>query len=294
MTIALIVHGGARELPSEEIAANRSGCLAALRAGWAILERGGAALDAVEAAIRALEDDPTFNAGVGAALNADGEVELEAAIMESSALRCGAVAGVGCLRHPISVARRILDAEPNLLISRGAERFAEEQGAELCHPSELITDKQRRALEQKQEGHDTVGCVALDDKGVLATGASTGGLIGQHPGRVGDTALIGCGLYATADRGACAMSGVGETIIQVALARTVVGLLDGDRHPDDAASKAIDILTKRVRGEGGCIVIDRQGRVGWAHNSRDMVCAYRTSEMPEPAVFTRKAILGQQ
>jgi L-asparaginase / beta-aspartyl-peptidase len=130
--------------------------------------------------------------------------------------------------------------------------------------------------------------VALDEKGVLAAGASIGGLIGQHSGRVGDIALIGCGIYA-GHRGACAMTGVGETIIQLALARTLMDLLDGDRHPDEAAQKAIDILVERVRGEGGCIVLDQHGRVGWAHNSRDMACAYRTRQMPEPALFTRKA-----
>jgi L-asparaginase / beta-aspartyl-peptidase len=174
----------------------------------------------------------------------------------------------------------MLDAEPDLLIALGAERFAEEQGAELCDPSELITEKQRWTLEHKQQGHDTVGCVALDEQGMLAGDASIGGLLGHHPGRVGDTALIGCGIYDDVDRGACAMTGVGETITRVRLARTVMDLLDGERDPDEAAQKAIDIHVEHVRGEGGCIVLDRHGRGSWAHNSRDMACAIGRARCP--------------
>ena len=173
-------------------------------------------------------------------------------------------------------------------MAKGARRFASEHGAELCDPAELITEKEQRSLEETQHGHDTVGCVALDAQGLLAAGASTGGLIGQLPGRVGDSPLVGCGIYAAADHGACAMTGIGETIIQVALSRTTIDLLDQERDPEVAARKAIELLEQRVSGEGGCILIDQQGRIGWAHNSSDMACAYRTSDMDAPAVFTRK------
>jgi L-asparaginase / beta-aspartyl-peptidase len=287
LTIAIIVHGGAKEIAPDEVEANKAGCLAALNAGWAVLHRGGDALEAVEAAVRVLEDDPTFNAACGATLNADGDVELDAGIMQSKGLQCGAVAAVHGVRHPISVARLILDKQTILLAGPNAERFAREQGAELCDPHDLIIEKQRQAWEQKQKSLDTVGCVALDSKGVLAAGTSTGGETGKQPGRVGDSPLVGCGLYAEEGRGACSMTGSGEAIIQVSLSRRATDLL-ADHDPEEAARKAIELLTERVGGEGGCILLDQRGRIGWAHNTRDMACAYRSEDMDTPAVFTRK------
>src|SRR5215216_4429065 len=172
MTIAIIVHGGASTIAAEETEAYRHGCHAALEAGWAILVGGGNACDAVEAAIRVMEDDQTFNAGYGAALNADGLVETDAAFMEGRDLRFGGVAAAQGLRHPISVARLILDAGPLLLSGAGVARFAEGRTTELCDPAELVTEKQRQHWEQteqqlnKQQAvepgtKDTVGCVAL-------------------------------------------------------------------------------------------------------------------------------------
>lgn len=286
--LSLIVHGGATEIPPEETEAYRAGCLAALEAGWAALERGDGALEAVEAALRIFEDDPTFNAGLGSALNADGDAEMDASIMESRELQAGAVAAIRGVRHPISVARRILDEKVVLLVGAGAERFAAEHGAERCDPAELVTEKARQELEEEKGRQDTVGCVAFDANGVLAAGASTGGLSGKLPGRVGDTPLVGCGIYADERHGACAMTGTGETLIQVALARTTMDLLDECADPEEAAGRAIELLEERVQGEGGCILIDPRGRIGWAHNSRDMACAYRTSGMAAPAVSTRK------
>jgi beta-aspartyl-peptidase (threonine type) len=278
MTLAIIVHGGASTIAPEKVEAYKAGCLAAVRAGWAALEGDKNALDAVEAAVRVLEDDPTFNAGVGASLNKDGVVELDAGIMESSGLHAGGVGAIQGVPHPISVARQVLASGSVLLVGAGAERFA----------SDLITEEARRSLQEQQQRMDTVGCVALDALGILATGASTGGVSGKAPGRVGDTPLVGCGIYAEEQHGACAMTGIGETIIQVALARTVIEFLAEGQEPATAAEQAIRVLEERVQGEGGCIVLDPAGRIGWAHNSPDMACAYMTSEMDAPEVWIRK------
>src|SRR5215218_2037690 len=170
MTIAMIVHSGASPVPDEEAEAYKCGCLAAVQAGWAVLERGGNACDAVEAAIRVFEADATFNAAHGGFLNADGEVQLDAALMEGGDLRFGALAAAQGLRHPISVARQILDVGPLLLSGKGVTRFGEAHGAELCDPAEQITKKARQQWEAterelrkqrqiKPGGSDTVGCV---------------------------------------------------------------------------------------------------------------------------------------
>jgi beta-aspartyl-peptidase (threonine type) len=239
--ITMIVHGGATEIPPQEEKAYREGCLAALSAGWKVLEREGSAVDAVEAALRVLESDPTFNAGYGGALTADGVVELDAALMEGADLRFGSVAAMKGARHPSSAARRLLDTQgPRLLVAEGAERFAREQQLELCDPAALITERQRKKLEEQRGGHhDTVGCVALDIHGLLATGASTGGLVGSPAGRVGDSPVPGGGLYADNQIGGCAFSGDGEKIAQLVLAKMLIELVEGGLHPDVAAERAI-------------------------------------------------------
>ena len=290
MTPTIIVHGGAKTITDDKVAANNAGCTAAAEAGWAVLISGGTAAEAVEAAIRVLEADQTFNAGLGATLNSDGEVELDAAIMEGS-LSWGAIAAVQGIRHPISIARQIMDDKPRLLVARGAERFAADNGAEMCKKEDLIADEQWQQWKEDQKVVDrpnTVGCVALDASGILAAGTSTGGTTKQQSGRVGDTALVGCGLYADNKFGGCSTTGDGESIIPVVLAKTAIDFLSGDRHPDEAAQMAIDTLVSKVKGEAGCILIDRQGRVGWAYNSSHMACAYMTERQDKVAVFTKK------
>src|SRR5262249_58694053 len=148
MPISLIVHGGAWDIPNDEVAEHQNGCRAALEAGWHVLERGGAALDAVEAAVRILEDAPIFDAGVGSVLNRDGDVELDAAVMDGATLRSGAVAAVRRVRNPITLARRVLESHVILLVAQGAERFAESVGLPLCDPAELIVERERRRWEQ--------------------------------------------------------------------------------------------------------------------------------------------------
>ncbi|HEU4327403.1 MAG TPA: isoaspartyl peptidase/L-asparaginase family protein [Roseiflexaceae bacterium] len=299
MTIAIIVHGGASTVPPEQAHAFREGCLRAVQAGWALLQRGASACDAVEAAVRVMEEDPTFNAAYGGALNADGVVEMDAALMEGGDLRYGALAATQGLRHPISVARRILEVGPLLLSGEGARRFAQGAGAELCDPAELTTDKQRQQWEQTEEQmhekrptepgtNDTVGCIALDASGLIAVGSSTGGEDHNPPGRVGDTAQIGCGVYADNSLGGCAVSGTGEAIMQIVVAKSAIELLAAGLHPDEAARQIIDTLGERVSGEGGCIILDRRGRTGWAHNSPDMTVALMDETMEAPRVWTRK------
>jgi isoaspartyl peptidase/L-asparaginase-like protein (Ntn-hydrolase superfamily) len=194
---AIIVHGGAKEIPLHLQQVHRDGCLLAVQAGQAILATGGSAVDAVEAAVRALEDDPTFNAGYGSVLNAKGQVECDAAIMDGANLAVGGVAAVSTLRHPISVATAMLTEKPVLLIAHGAECFAREHDAELCAPEDLIVDR------PGDSGCDTVGCVALDSQGNIAAGTSTGGLTGCHEGRVGDSPCPAVAFTPTTRWGAC-------------------------------------------------------------------------------------------
>jgi L-asparaginase / beta-aspartyl-peptidase len=291
MKPVIIVHGGAKTISSEKVAANQAGCLAAAAAGWEVLCTGGSAAAAVEAAIRVLESDQTFNAGFGSTMNSEGEVEVDAAMMEGETLAWGAVAAIQGVRHPIAAARRIMEDKPRLLVARSGERFAMEHGLEICAKNDLISEEQYQEWQEEIEVLDrpnTVGCVALDANGNLVSGTSTGGTAGQPQGRVGDSALIGCGLYADNRSGACSTTGDGESIIPVVLAKTAVDGLAAGKHPDQAAQQAIDTLMARVEGEAGCILIDHHGQIGWAHNSSDMAIAYMFEGLAQPAFFTRQ------
>ncbi|WP_343699154.1 isoaspartyl peptidase/L-asparaginase family protein [Caulobacter sp.] len=277
---AIIVHGGAKDIPPGQEDVHRDGCLRALAAGRAILETGGHAVDAVEAAVRALEDDPTFNAGYGAVRNGDGVVELDAAIMDGASLAVGGVAGVRTLRHPISVAAAMLDETPVLLVADGAEAFARAHGGEFCEPADLIIER------AGDPGCDTVGCVALDRHGDIAAGTSTGGLSGCHPGRVGDSPLPGCGLYADNAVGGVSLSGDGESLIRTTLAARLMQSLEA--LPPDAAIKAALGRLEKVGGEAGLIVIDAEGRVGWGHSSAQFAVAHARQDTPAKA-FTHRS-----
>lgn len=275
----IAVHGGAKEIPEDQMAAHLLGCERALLAGQSVLESGGAAVEAVEAAIRVLESDATFNAGYGSEVNADGEVECDAAVMDGESLDVGAVGAIMGVRHPVSVAAAMLREEPTLLVGAGAARFARDSGAELCDPAELM-------VEREEHSSDTVGCVAMDSTGALAAGTSTGGLHGSPPGRVGDSPLPGCGLFAENGVGAVALSGDGESITRVALGgRVMHELRAGDAH------HSVDVAIHRlsdVDGEAGLIVIDSNGRIDWNHNSRDFVVAHATSTRPVKSFIRRE------
>jgi L-asparaginase / beta-aspartyl-peptidase len=303
MPIALIVHGGAWDIPDDEVAPHQEGCRSALETGWRVLAAGGTALDAIEAAVRAMEDDPTFDAGIGSVLNRDGAVELDAAAMDGATLRSGAVAAVRSVRNPITLARRVLESEVVLLVGEGAERFAAAEGIPACDPRELVVPRERARWEEllRQESYrtqdgfqrppgevagtrgivngpwDTVGCVALDARGNLAAGTSTGGTSLKRPGRVGDSPLVGAGLYADDLTGGCSCTGWGESIIKVLLAKTATDLIGAGHAPQEAARRAIELLERRVGGLGGVILLDAAGRVGFAFNTPRMAYAYRVA-----------------
>ena len=269
---------------------------------------GGAALDAVEAAIVILEDDPAFDAGFGSHLNRDGHVQLDAIIIDGLSLKAGSVAAVERVRNPIRLARSILDKSPHMmLVAEGAEQFAVENGFSLCDPEDLITDRARAAWRKRREAvrplHEnfthklgTVGAVALDSNAGLAAGTSTGGTFFKHPGRIGDSPLIGCGCYADADTGGVSCTGNGEGIMKIVMAKTAVDLLR-DPHtltiyrqaelvPDGAAnSPATTIvqavadavilkLAHRAHATGGLILLDSEGHPAFAFNTPAMSYGY--------------------
>jgi len=287
---SIAVHGGAGERPpaGPDADAARAGCEEAARAGWAILEAGGAALDAVQAAVLAMEDAPIFNAGRGSCLTRAGTVEMDAAIMAGDGLRAGAVGAVSGVRNPIVLARRVLDdGEHVLLVGPGAEAFAREQGVEMVAPDYHVTDAARVALAAAMLSRaaprpapapaggaaGTVGAVARDAAGHVAAATSTGGTVGKRPGRVGDSPLAGAGTYADDEAGAVSATGHGERIIQVGMARFAVDLLRAGVPAAEAAARAVALLGARVGGRGGLIVVGRDGDVGAAFNTRSMAWA---------------------
>ncbi len=280
---SLIVHGGAWDIPDDVIDACKDGCLRALRAGYTILTNGGHALDAIQAAITVLEDDPVFDAGYGSHLNLDGYVECDAIIMDALTLRAGSVAGLRRIKNPIQAARAVLENSPHMmLISQGAEQFAFDQGIPLCDPEEVISLAEREAWQRcrkdshaadNHRGHQqgTVGAVAFDEQGRLFAATSTGGTCCKLPGRVGDSPLIGCGCYADSETGAVSSTGYGEAIMKVVLAKTVCDFLrPGGSSPTRAAQAAVELLKRRGKGTGGVILLDRNGSPGYAYNTSRM------------------------
>ncbi|QKT02847.1 isoaspartyl peptidase/L-asparaginase [Ectothiorhodospiraceae bacterium 2226] len=278
---SLIVHGGAGRCPADEWEARQEGCRAAAEAGWDVLARGGSALEAAEAAVVVLEDDPQFNAGTGSVLTRDGEVELDACLMDSEGLRAGAIGGVRGVKNAIRLARAILeDGRHVLLVGEGARRFAEAHQVALCDPSELVVARQAQRHEEArgQEGgdgevNDTVGCVACDAAGRFAAATSTGGRFGQLPGRVGDSALVGAGNYAD-EAGGVSCTGIGEAIIRTVMAKSALDLTRFGLDAMAAAREAVGLLEARTRSEAGLILIDRHGHVGYAHNCDHMPVCY--------------------
>jgi beta-aspartyl-peptidase (threonine type) len=262
----ILVHGGAGDLhPGEDPKPSIDGCLAAARAGHAVLEAGGSALDAVLAAVVVLEDDPHFNAGTGSVLNADGEVETDASVMTGD-LKAGAVGALKGIKNPVLLARLVMERTKHvLLVADGALRFAKEQGVSLVDPASMITERAR----QKWSRTGTVGAVARDAEGCLAAATSTGGTTKKLPGRIGDTPLIGCGTYALDGAGAASCTGIGEAIIKTTLARWAVDRLASGEDPLETARKAVAQLT-RAGGEGGIILVDALGRPGFAFNTARM------------------------
>jgi beta-aspartyl-peptidase (threonine type) len=285
---ALIVHGGAKPWDSAEERANRDGIRQAVQAGAEVLRDGGGALDAVETAIRVLEDLPIFNAGRGSAPNEEGGIEMCAGLMDGRDLSAGAVGAIRQVRNPIGVARQLMAEKEVILVGEGALKFAMEKGAPLASDEELRAEK---AKEMAAEGaHDTVGAVAFDMGGNLAAGTSTGGLSGQKVGRIGDSPLPGSGLYADNHIGAVSFSGDGETIARLTLAARIMASLEDGLGMEEAIAKAVEKLpgTGGAEADGGGIGIGKDGTIGWAHNSPMFAVALQTSEMDEPKTYLKK------
>lgn len=288
-------------MPDDAIEAHEAGIANALAAGYALLERGASAVDAVEAAVAVMEDDEAFDAGRGSFLTRDGRVQLDALLMNGANLRTGGVACVERLKNPIHAARLVLDHSPHVyFVGTGAERFAMQHGMKLIDNTELIVPRERERLMAFQraelEGavdttfsgpllddptmasHDTVGAVALDRHGHIAAGTSTGGTLSKAPGRVGDSSLIGCGCYADDESAAVSLTGWGEPIMKLVLGKWAVDRVAAGESPEDAAKAAIDYLYTRLEGHGGIILLAQDGRYGLAHNTPRMAWGVKTAE----------------
>ncbi|HUS67292.1 MAG TPA: isoaspartyl peptidase/L-asparaginase family protein [Kofleriaceae bacterium] len=273
-TPAIVVHGGAGDLDPGMGDAARAGCRLAVEAGLEVLATGGTAMDAVVAAVRVLEEDPTFNAGVGAALTREGTIECDAAIMDGTTRTIGAVAAMKDAGEAILVARAVLDdGEHVLLCGEGAWAFAREKG--FVPRSDLMTEKSRRrweAARQKRASASggTVGACAIDASGHVAAATSTGGVTYKRVGRIGDTPLAGCGTYADDEGGAASATGIGEAIIRVTMTRVCVDAMRGGATASRAAWAAVDELARVTGGQAGIIACDARGRLGAALSTSTM------------------------
>jgi beta-aspartyl-peptidase (threonine type) len=299
-------------MPDDMVDAHLNGVNNALAAGWRVLERGGAALDAVEEAVVTMEDDETFDAGRGSFLNREGKVQLDALIMDGATLRAGGVGCVERLRNPVRAARKILSESPHVyFVAEGAERFAAEHGIELCNNDDLIIPREVERLRKYQAAqadskragsqpdgndlfapaahdatisHDTVGAVALDRNGHIAAATSTGGTLNKAPGRLGDSSLIGCGCYANNESAAVSTTGWGEPIMKLVLAKWTADRIQAGNLPEWSAQEAMNYLQQRLNGHGGIIVLNPEGHIGIAHNTPRMAWAYKTVKKEEAGV----------
>ena len=289
-------------MPDDMVEAHINGVRNALAAGWSVLARGGAALDAIEEAVVIMEDDDTFDAGRGSFLNRDGKVQLDALMMDGSTLRAGGVGCVERLRNPVRAARKILSESPHVyFVAEGAERFAAEHGIALCRNEELVIAREVERLREYQQSkdgndlfapavhnaaisHDTVGAVALDSSGNIAAATSTGGTLNKAPGRLGDSSLIGCGCYADNESAAVSTTGWGEPIMKLVLAKWTADRVLAGNLPEWAAQEAMNYLKQRLNGHGGIIVLNAQGQIGIAHNTPRMAWGVKTMQKEEAGV----------
>ena len=276
----LVIHGGAGTITRENMSTEKeaeyiSKLTAALKTGYAILENGGSGLDAVEATIKVMEDSPLFNAGKGAVFTGAGTNELDASIMDGATLQGGAVAGVKTVKNPISAARKVMEKTWHVLLAgEGADAFAKEQGLDIVDNSYFHTEHRFKSLikakEKEMEKHGTVGCVALDKKGNLAAGTSTGGLTNKRWGRVGDSPIIGAGTYASNETCAVSATGQGEYFIRGSVAFDIAAQMDYEKNSVQTAAQAvIDKLTARG-GTGGVIAMDVKGNIAMPFNTEGM------------------------
>ncbi len=302
---AIVIHGGAgamtrAKLPKEKDREIRIALTGALDAGARVLEAGGSSVDAVEAAVRVLEDDPNFNAGRGAVLTYEGTISLDAAIMDGRNRAAGSIAGTSIAKNPVSAARKVMQDSPHVMLSgAGADEFVREQGLATETQDYFETPERRRQLDElkaKKVGwfdvdlkYGTVGAVALDTEGHVAAATSTGGLTGKRWGRVGDAPLIGAGTYA--DDRACAVSatGAGEFFIRVGVAHEICARVRMKGEKVVPAATAVMAEVKALGGDGGVIVLTPDGQIGWSFNTPGMYRGGRDSSGRE-----RVAIYGDE
>jgi L-asparaginase / beta-aspartyl-peptidase len=317
----LAIHGGAgvierASMTPESESAYRAALSAALETGAKLLRDGGSALDTVESIIRLMEDDPLFNAGRGAVFTSAGRNELDASIMDGATLKAGAVAGSARTRHPITLARTVMEKSPHVMLTgEGADSFAQEHGLEMVDPSFFFTERRWLELEKalKERGdpipprpagtpkpqsaimlglidqHEfgTVGVVALDSRGNLAAGTSTGGTTGKRWGRVGDSPIIGAGTYASNQSCAVSGTGAGEFFIRLTIAREICALVQYSNYDvQHAADEVIQNRLTALKGAGGVIVISKQGDIAWSFNTPGMYRAKVSADIaPKISIF---------
>lgn len=299
----IVVHGGAGEWRVERRKAGVKGVKKAAELGYAVLKAGGTSVDAVESAVKAMEDDEVFNAGLGSSLAFDKSIEMEASIMDGRTLRAGAVGLLKDVKYPVHLARLVMEYTDHVfIVGETAERLAEALGCKRRNPKTKLREQYWLELKSKMAqgelkylpklskllslhphlfGLDTVGAVAVDKECNVAAATSTGGLSMKIPGRIGDTPLIGAGNYADNHGGACSATGLGEIAIRLVLAKTTCDLMQGGQAPQIAAANSIKQVNHRMRSTAnqmGLIAVDSKGRIGAAHNSSHMCWAYVTPE----------------
>ncbi|KAL0964645.1 hypothetical protein UPYG_G00326950 [Umbra pygmaea] len=296
MKPVIVVHGGAWAIPDEMAKASVDGVKSAATEGFLAMKTGASALDAVELAVRALEDNPVFDAGHGAVLNANGEVELDAIIMDGRNLSAGAVCSVRNISNPVSLARAVMEKTDHVMLTgRGANMFAESVGVTTVPTDTLVTEWERSEWEKAKKyptgvrelfnchrGHDTVGAVAVDSSGNVACATSTGGIRNKMVGRVGDSPVIGSGGYADNVSGAVSCTGHGEAILKVTLARLILSNMEKGKGVSEAVDMSLGYMADRVHegGGGGAIVVSQTGdwaakftteRMAWAAVKEEVI-----------------------
>ena len=281
---AIAIHGGAgtitrKNMTPEKESAYRSKLEEALNTGYAILENGGTSLDAVESTIRIMEDSELFNAGKGAVFTNAGTNELDASIMDGINLKAGAVAGVKTIKNPISAARKVMEETWHVMLSGdGADEFAKEHNLDIVDPIYFYTQRRWDSLKKTQtKKHGTVGCVALDKKGNLAAGTSTGGLTNKQWGRVGDSPIIGAGTYANNKTCAVSGTGQGEYFIRGNVAYDVSAIMEYENESVGKAARKVISKLSDLGGEGGVIAMDSHGNISMPFNTSGMYRGFRKS-----------------
>jgi len=303
----IVVHGGAGAWQPERRKAGLAGVKAAATAGYDVLKsRSGTALDAVEAAVKSMEDNPVFNAGLGSTLTIDKRIEMEASIMDGRTLKAGATGLLKDIKNPVTLARVTMENTDYIfIVGEGAEKLAQLHNLERRQPQTELRLRYWKELKQKLlsgeeqnlpklrqllQSHpnlfetDTVGAVALDKHGNAAAATSTGGFTLKFPGRIGDSPLIGCGNYADNQAGACSATGIGEVAICLVLAKHVCDQMRTGQAAQEAVENAITLVNMRlkIKNSMGLIAVDTQGRIGAAHNTRNLCWAYMTPKKAKP------------